>query len=87
MSNAKGILSGSTVEIELSNQVAFNKIATPQGLEYLSKLFSRISGQNLRVDAFLAGERKKQEEKASIFDLAKKKDLLGDKLHIIQNQE
>ncbi|MEE1013955.1 MAG: DNA polymerase III subunit gamma/tau [Clostridia bacterium] len=87
MSNAKGILNGSTVEIELSNQVAFNKIATPQGLEYLSKLFSRISGQNLRAEAFLAGERKKQEEKASIFDLAQKKDLLGDKLHIIQNQE
>lgn len=87
MSNAKGFLNGSTVEIELSNQVAFNKIATPQGLEYLSKLFSRISGQNLRADAFLAGERKKLQEQASIFDLAKKKDLLGDKLHIIQNQE
>jgi len=87
LSNAKGFLSGDAVEIELSNQVAYDRIATPQGIEYLSKLFSRIGGTPLRAEAFLAGEREKKKESASIFDLAKKKELLGDTLNIIQNQD
>ena len=85
MSNAKAFINGNVIEIELANQVAYDKISTPQGLEYLSQLFTRVAGQPLRAEAFLAGEReKKQEETVSIFDLAKKKDLLGDKLHIIE---
>ena len=88
MSNAKGILRGSTVEIELSNKMAYDKIATPKGLAYLSNLFSTISGKTLKAEAFLEGERQEEQAKGnSIFDLAQKKDMLGDKLHIIQNQE
>lgn len=87
MSNAKGYRLGDVIEIELSNQVAYDRIATPKGLEYLGALFSRIGGQPLRAEAYLAGEReKKQEEKkASIYDLVKKKEILGDTLQIIKD--
>ena len=85
MSNAKGFINADVIEIELANQVAYDRISTPQGLEYLSQLFSRVAGRPLRAEAYLAGEReKKKEETVSIFDLAKKKDLLGDKLQIIE---
>lgn len=88
LSNAKGFLNQDVIEVELGSQVAYDKIATPKGLEYLSKLFSRLAGRTLGVKAFLAGERGKEEaEKANIFDLARKKELLGDKLHIIENKE
>ncbi|MBR5152361.1 MAG: DNA polymerase III subunit gamma/tau [Clostridia bacterium] len=87
LSNAKGFLNGDIVEIELSNKVAYDKIATPNGLEYLSNLFGRIAGTPLRAEAVLAGEREKKQNSASIFDIAKKKDLLGDTLNIIQNQD
>ncbi len=87
LSNAKGFLNGDAVEIELSNQVAYDRIATPKGLEYLSSLFSGIAGTPLRAEAYLEGEREQKQKSASIFDLAKKKDLLGDTIHIIQNQD
>lgn len=87
MSNAKGFLRGNVVEIELSNQTAYDRIATPKGLEYLSSLFTRIAGMPLKAEAYLAGEREKKQQSAGIMDLAKKKEVLGDKLHIIQNQE
>lgn len=91
MSNAKAYLDDGVVEMELSNQVAYDRIATPKGLEYLSNLFTRIGGKPLRAAAYLEGEREKKkaeaktEPKASIFDLAKKKDLLGETLNIIED--
>ncbi len=87
MSNAKGYLVDGVIEIELSNQVAYDRIATPKGLEYLSNLFTRIGGQVLRAEAFLAGERekKKEETKASIYDLVKKKEILGDTIQVIED--
>lgn len=72
----------------MSNQIAYDRIAKPEGLAYLGKLFSRVSGQTVKAEAYLAGQRKPAETKeTSIFDLAEKKDLLGDKLHIIKNEE
>lgn len=87
MSNAKGYLSDGVIEIELSNQMAYDRIATPKGLEYLGNLFTRIGGQPLRAEAFLAGERekKKEETRASIYDLVKKKEILGDTLQVIED--
>lgn len=86
--SGKAFLNGGTVELELSNQIAYDRIAKPEGLAYLGKLFSRVSGQTVKAEAYLAGQRKPAETKeTSIFDLAEKKDLLGDKLHIIKNEE
>ncbi len=83
--NAKAYRSGGFVELELGNQVAFERIAKPEGKEYLSKLFSRVCGESVKVEAFLEGEREKStENQSSILDLAKKKELFGDKMTIIK---
>ena len=86
--SGKAFLNGETVELELDSQFAYDRIAKPEGIEYLSKLFSRISGRSLKVEPFVMGQREKEEKKdAGIFDLAAKKDLLGKKLNIINNKE
>ena len=86
--SGKAFLSGDTVQVELSNQIAYERIDRPEGMAYLGKLFSRVSGKSLKAEAYLAGQRKTAETKeTSIFDLAEKKDLLGDKLRIIKNQK
>ena len=84
--SGKAYLNDNVVELELNSTVAYERIAKPEGIAYLSKLFTRINGSELKVKAFVEGERREQkEEKAnSIFDLAKKKDLLGDKINIIE---
>lgn len=85
--SGKGFLNGDTVELELDSQFAYDRIAKPEGLEYLAKLFSRVSGQKLKAAAFVAGERNTEEtQEAGIMDIAAKKDLLGDKLNVIDNQ-
>ncbi|MBE5039638.1 DNA polymerase III subunit gamma/tau [Ructibacterium gallinarum] len=85
--NSKAFLRGDTVELELTNPVAYDRIAKPEGLVYLSKLFSGICGKNVKVAAYLEGQRKLEQKKEnSILDLAEKKELLGDKLHIIKNE-
>lgn len=84
--NADVCLNGDTVEIEVQGEVAYNRIATPNGIEYLSKLFSRLSGVPLRTKVFIKGKREKEEKETSaelsIFDLAKKKSIFGDKMDI-----
>ena len=84
--SGKAYLNGDTVELELNSTVAYDRIAKPEGIAYLSKLFTRINGSEIKVKAFVEGERKKEaeEKKNSIFDLAKKKELLGDKINIIE---
>ncbi len=83
---ADATLKGGAVEIEVGSQLAYDKIATPAGIEYLSKLFSRIGGQNLSVRIFIKGERPSDEEKSqpSIMDLAAKRDIIGDKMEIVE---
>lgn len=75
------------IEVELETEMAYQKIATPNGLEYLSSLFSKVSGGPKRAQAVLKGKKKAEPEREqpSIMDLAKKKDLLGDKMNIIQH--
>lgn len=83
--NAKAFQNGSVIELELENKMGYERIAKPEGLEYLGKLFSRISGNSLQAKAFLKDERQKEAmPKTSIFDIAEKKDLFGDTMTIIK---
>ncbi len=83
--NAKAFQNGAVIELELENKMGYERIAKPEGLEYLGKLFSRISGGSLQAKAFLKDERQKEAKpKTSIFDLADKKDLFGDTMTIIK---
>lgn len=85
MYNAKAYRNGSTIELELSNQVAYDRIAKPEGKDYLARLFSRVCGEPLQVTAYLEGQREKVSEKQnSILDLAQKKDAFGDTMTIIE---
>ncbi len=85
--NAKAFQNGNIIELELTNRVAFDRIAKPEGKEYLAKLFSRVCGETVQVMAYLEGEREKvPENQSSIFDLAQKKDVFGDKMTIIEKK-
>lgn len=90
--NAKAYQNGSVIELELNSQVAFGRIATPKGLSYLSKLFSGVCGSAVTVKAYMQGERpqpknEKEEPETGILDIAKKKEMLGDRMTVIQNEE
>lgn len=82
--NATPALCGNTVEIEVDGEVAYGKIATPGGIEYLSKLFSRVSGSTLGAKVYIKGQREAAADSGqpSIHDLAKKKELFGDAMEI-----
>ena len=88
--HAKAVASGETIELELSNQAAYDRIAKPEGISYLAKLFSRVCGRQVQVKAFLEGQRKTEANEGnavSILDLAEKKEMFGDKLTIVKNQD
>ena len=81
--NAEALYFGDEIELVLSNDLAYNKISTPEGKDYLSKLFSQIQGKDLRVSVSKKGNLKSRNSSSpSIFDIAAKKDLLGDKMTI-----
>ncbi len=83
---AKAYETGDAIEIVLSNKEAYERISTPQGKEYLSGLFEKISGESRRVIVSEEGNRLAAPvatQGASIADLMKKKDLLGDTMTII----
>lgn len=85
---AKAYISDDIIEIVLSNREAYDRISTPQGKEYLSQLFEKISGEPHRIVVSEEGNRLSmpiKESGASIADLAKKKDLLGDTMTISEN--
>ncbi len=76
--------SENTVKIQVTGEVAYNKISTPNGIEYLSKLFSKISGEEIAVRVSIKGEEKEEvKEGFSIKDLADKKSMFGDKIDIV----
>lgn len=82
---AQAEICGNDIEIEVGSKLAYDRIATPGGIDYLSKLFSRISGNRLGVKIFIKGQRKSEADKDdgfSIKDLAAKKDILGDVMDI-----
>lgn len=83
--NAKAFCQGDCVELELGNQIAYDRINKPEGLQYLSKLFSRVCGKSMQARAFLEGEREvKEEQGASIMDIMNKKSTFGDTMTIIK---
>lgn len=83
--NAEATLNGDTIEIEVGSQFTYDRIATPGGIAYMSELFSRVGGQPLKAKVYIKGEKTEEEKSTgfSINDLATKKDMLGDKMDII----
>lgn len=85
--NANAYVKGNIIEIEVAGKVAYNRIGTPNGIEYLSKLFSRVSGMTLRTKVYVKGDRKDRsavgDASPSINDLAAKKEIFGDKIDIV----
>ncbi len=65
--------------------MTYDKIATPGGIDYLSKLFSRIGGEPL-VSRCISRAKSQREEKApgfSMKNLIAKKDIFGDVMEIV----
>lgn len=82
---AKAYEAGDTIEVVLSNREAFERISTPQGKEYLAGLFEKISGESRRVIVSEEGNRLAAPSApigATISDLMKKKDILGDTMTV-----
>ena len=79
-------IKGEIVEIQVAGKVAYNKIATPNGIDYLSKLLSRVSGSTFRAKVLIKGEGgadEKDKAEPSINDLAAKAAMFGDRIDIV----
>ncbi len=86
LSNATAERVGADIEIEVGSSFTYDRIATPNGIDYISKLLSRIAGEQLGVKIYVAGEKPKKTDNPpglSINDLAAKAELFGDKIDII----
>lgn len=84
--NADVCIKGEIVEIQVAGKVAYNKIATPNGIDYLSKLLSRVSGRAFRAKVLIKGEGgadEKDKAEPSINDLAAKASMFGDRIDIV----
>lgn len=78
---AEVTLNGDTVDIEVGLKSAYDSVATANGIDYLSELFSKVAGTNLRARVFMKGELPKKEQpgsQASIMDIVNKKEKYGD---------
>lgn len=78
---AEVTLNGDTVDIEVRLKSAYDSVATANGIDYLSELFSKVAGTNLRARVFMKGEHSKKEQsgsQASIMDIVNKKEQFGD---------
>jgi len=83
--NAQALYFGDEVEIVISSDLAYEKINTPEGKTYLAELFSKVQGQELKVVVSKKGNLKMRNgQAANIFDIAAKKDLLGDKMTVVE---
>ncbi len=83
--NAEALYFGDEIELVLTNDLAYSKIGTAEGKKYLSDLFSKIQGEKLKVVVSKKGNLKDRAlDGPSILDIAGKKDLLGDKMKIIE---
>lgn len=84
--NAKALFYGDEVELVIVSDLAYEKINTPEGKSYLSGLFSRIQGSAVKVTVSgKEGPKKRDNSGSSIMDIAAKKDLLGDKMTVIDD--
>ena len=78
---AEVTLNGDPVDIEVGLKSAYDSVATANGIDYLSELFSKVAGTNLRARVFMKGEHSKKEQsgsQASIMDIVNKKEQFGD---------
>ena len=78
---AEVTLNGDKVDIEVGLKSAYDSVATANGIDYLSELFSKVAGTNLRARVFMKGEHSKKEQsgsQASIMDIVNKKEQFGD---------
>ncbi len=83
--NAKALYFGDEIELVLTGDLAFEKINTPEGKQYLSGLFSKIQGTALRVVVSKPGSLKPRDgQGASVLDIAEKKELFGDKMTVVE---
>ena len=85
---AKAYVLGDEIELILSNREAYERISTPEGKEYLKTLFKKVSGEDYKIIVSENGNRLKRATEpsgASIADLAKKKDLLGEVMTVTEN--
>lgn len=82
--NAKALFYGDEVELLITNDLAYEKINTPDGKKYLAELFSVVQGTAVRVTVSgKEGTKKRDNTQNSVLDIAAKKDLLGDKMTVI----
>ena len=82
--NAEALDFGDEIELVIGNDLGYEKINTPEGKAYLGKLFSGIQGTALRVVVSKKGNLKQRDGGASVLDIAAKKELLGDKMKVIE---
>lgn len=84
--NATALYFGDEIELVLTGDLAYNKINTAEGKEYLAELFSQIEGTALRVVVSKAGNLKQRNgQTATVMDIAAKKDLLGDRMTVVED--
>ncbi len=83
--NARALYFGDEIELVLMGDLAYEKINTPEGKQYLSGIFSEIQGSELRVVVSKNGNLKKRDgQTASVMDIVAKKDILGDKMTVVE---
>ena len=83
--NAEALDFGDEIELVISGELAYDKINTADGKTYLSALFTEVQGQELKVVISRKGNLKQRGGgSASVLDLVAKKDLLGDKMTVVE---
>ena len=83
--NAQALYFGDEIELVLTGDLAYDKINTPEGKQYLSGLFSSVQGSELKVVVSKKGNLENRDgQTASVMDIVAKKDLLGDKMTVVE---
>ncbi len=84
--NVKALFYGDEVELVITSDLAYEKINKPEGIQYLSNLFSKVQGAQLRVTiSGKEGPKNRDGEQPSVFDIAAKSDLLGGRMTVIDD--
>ncbi len=75
--NSKVTKDGSTINVSVATKHAYDTVATVKGVQYLSELFSNISGETLTAKVCY-GDETEDRSGASIMDIVNKKAQYGD---------
>ena len=68
---------GDVIVVRLKSKNAYDIVATASGIDYMSKLFSDMSGEQLRAK-IVCGEEESVSGGSSIADIVNKKEIFGD---------